>query len=320
MGSPIFEQHHAELERERRILKEEWQLRRTDAPVAASLRTDAMRAREGVLRDLRTALGLDQTMFAASAAAPIAEDLIEFFASIGLEIGQGYGLSECGGAAVVDRFGGGSRGSVGLPLPGYEIRIAEDGEVQVRSPANTTGYRNRPDATAELFTPDGWLRTGDIGHLDEAGRLHITDRKKDVIITSAGKNIAPTAIESLLTGNQFLDRVIAMGEGRKYLVALLTADPPRLRAFAEAHRIRDTATDELIKHPAVLDTVRTLVDEANANLSRPEQIKNFALLADQWSVETGELTPTFKLRRSAIREKYREHVERLYGWSPPDSR
>ena len=312
VDSPAFEPHHAQLEKERRILRDEWQLRHTDAPVPAGLRIDAMRAKEGVVRDLRTALGLDQTVFAMSCGAPIADEVTEFFASIGVQVGQAYGLSESGGAVVCDRPGDGSRGSVGLPLPGYEIRIAEDGEVLVRSPANTTGYRNRPEATAELLTPEGWLHTGDIGHLDEVGRLHITDRKKELIITSAGKNIAPTAIESLLTGHQFLDWVVAVGEGRKYVVTLLTVNPQGLRAFAEAHGIHGAATDELIKHSAVLDAVRTLVDEANVNLSRPEQIKHFALLADQWSVETGELTPTFKLRRNVIHEKYRDRVDALY--------
>ena len=248
----------------------------------------------------------------ASGAAPISDDVLSFFASLGVEIIQGYGLTETGGVAVSDRLSTASRGSVGLPLPGVEIHIADDGEILVRSPGNTPGYRNRPDADAELFTSGGWLRTGDIGRIDEAGRLHITDRKKDIIITAAGKNIAPTAIESRVVGQSFVDQVLAFGDARPYVVALLTAKPENLLAFARAQGISGADPDELVHHPAVLTQAQRVVDQTNSHLSRPEQIKRFRLLATTWSVESGELTPTLELRRAVIHHRHADDLAALY--------
>jgi long-chain acyl-CoA synthetase len=312
LASPTFRSRGDELARDRDTLRCEWTQRHDDVPVPASLRMQAAQAREGVLRDVRAALGLERALITASGAAPIGDDVLGFFASLGVEIAQGYGLTETGGVAVCDRLGTASRGSVGLPLPGAEIHIADDGEILVRSPGNTPGYRNRPDADAELFASRGWLRTGDIGRIDEAGRLHITDRKKDIIITAAGKNIAPTAIESRVTGQSFVDQVLAFGDARPYVVALLTAKSENLLEFARAQGISGAAPDELVHHPAVLAQAQRVVDGANSHLSRPEQIKRFQLLATTWNVESGELTPTLKLRRAVIHHRHADDLAALY--------
>ncbi|GAA3045188.1 AMP-dependent synthetase/ligase [Pseudonocardia yunnanensis] len=312
LASPTFSSREDELTRGRDTLRCEWAQRYDDAPVPAALRMQAALAREGALRDVRAALGLERALMTASAAAPIADDVLSFFASLGIEIIQGYGLTETGGVAVCDRLGTASRGSVGLPLPGAEIRIAGDGEILVRSPGNAPGYRNRPDADAELFATGGWLRTGDIGRIDEAGRLHITDRKKDIIITAAGKNIAPTAIEFRVAGRSFVDQVLAFGDARPYVVALLTATPENLLEFARSQHISGADPHELVHHPAVLARAQCVVDEANSHLSRPEQIKRFRLLATTWTVESGELTPTFKLRRSVIHHRHADDLAALY--------
>jgi len=165
---------------------------------------------------------------------------------------------------------------------------------------------------ADLYTDDGWLRSGDVGHLDIAGRLHITDRKKEILVNASGKNIAPTGIESLVAGRLFIDQVMVVGEARPYVVALLTVDSAALAAFARTRGIVAASTDELLGHPAVRGEAQTLVDQANAQLSRPEQIKRFTLLPGGWSVEAGELTPTLKMRRKIIDDRYRPQIEALY--------
>ena len=312
LASPTFSARGDELARDRDTLLREWVLRQDDAPVPAALRILATQAREGVLRDVRAELGLDRTLVPASGAAPIGDDVLDFFASLGVGIIQGYGLTETGGVAACDRLGTASRGSVGLPLPGAEIHIADDGEILVRSPGNTPGYRNRPDADAELFATGGWLRTGDIGRIDEAGRLHITDRKKDIIITAAGKNVAPTAIEARVAGQSFVDQILTFGDARPYVVALLTATPENLLEFARNQGISGADPHELVRHPAVLAQAQRVVDEANSHLSRPEQIKRFRLLATTWTVESGELTPTFKLRRAVIHHRHADDLAALY--------
>lgn len=311
LASPMMDSHREALQADRQTLIEEWRLIIDDAPMPPELRTAAQRAREGVLRDIRVMLGLDQAL-ACTAAAPMRENVAEFFASLGIYIHNGYGLTETGGVAVLDRPGGQSRGSVGQPLPGTQVRIAPDGEIEIHSPSNTPGYRNLEHATAELLTADGWLRTGDMGHLDKAGRLHITDRKKEILVSSAGKNIAPTGIESLIAGRDFIDLVMVVGEAQPYLVALLTVDPEALQAFAAAQGIEETSTEKLLAHTAVRARAQAIVDEANDRLSRPEQIKRFVLLASPWSVESGELTPSLKMRRTVITERYQDHIEELY--------
>ncbi|MFE1879188.1 AMP-dependent synthetase/ligase [Streptomyces diastatochromogenes] len=311
LDSSLMDAHRQALEADRATLAEQWGLRVDDAPVPARLRTAAELAREGVLREVRATFGLERAV-ACCGAAPLREDVAAFFASLGIYIHNGYGLTETAGVSVGDRLGGQSRGSVGLPLHGAHVRIAQDGEIELKSPGNTPGYRNLPDATAALYTADGWLRTGDIGHLDDAGRLHITDRKKEIIVNAAGKNIAPTGIESLIAGRDFVDLAMVVGEARPYVVALLSVDHQALTAFAAAEGIAETSVDALLDHPAVRARAQKIVDEANSRLSRPEQIKRFVLLPSAWTAESGELTPSLKMRRSVIRDRYQDQIEALY--------
>ncbi|MFJ3214112.1 AMP-dependent synthetase/ligase [Streptomyces flaveolus] len=312
LASPALANQRKALEADRRTLATQWQLLQDDAHVPAALYTAAQRAREGVLREVRETFGLDKTLTAGCGAAPIRSDVVEFFASLGVYIQQAYGLTETGGVAVAARDARHSAGSVGFPLPGAEIRLAPDGEIEFNGPSNSPGYRNLKDATAELYTADGWLRTGDVGHIDEAGRLHITDRKKEILVNASGKNIAPTAIESHIAGRLFIDQVMVVGEGRPYVVALLTVDPQALTAFTRTKGIPGTDPAELVGHPAVLAQAQAIVDQANGLLSRPEQIKRFALLSSVWSSESGELTPTLKMRRKVINERFRSQIEALY--------
>jgi long-chain acyl-CoA synthetase len=194
-----------------------------------------------------------------------------------------------------------------------EMAVAEDGELLIRSPANTPGYRNLPEATSDLYTADGWLRTGDVGRIDAAGRVYLTDRKKELIVNSSGKNIAPTAIESRIAGQGFISQAIAHGDGQAFIVALLTVDTDKLLAFASTQGIQDSDLSRLVVDPRVVAEAQLLVDDANAFLSRPEQIKRFALLPREWRVDEGEVTPTFKLKRRVIHDRHRVDLERLHA-------
>jgi long-chain acyl-CoA synthetase len=303
----------AEITAARDALLLEFEMQQEEVAVPALVQMNACRAREGVLRDLRTEFGLDKAVMPSCSAAPLRADVTRFFASLGIYIHQGYGLTETAGPAVADRLGKVRIGSVGMPLPGVEMAVATDGELLIRSPANTPGYRNLAVATEELYTADGWLRTGDIGRIDEAGRVYITDRKKELIVNSAGKNIAPTAIESRIAGRHFISQAIAHGDGKAFVVALMTVDKDKLLAFASAEGIQETDLARLVLDPRVVAAAQLLVDDANAFLSRPEQIKRFILLAREWSVENGEVTPTFKLKRRAIQEKHQSALESLYN-------
>jgi long-chain acyl-CoA synthetase len=278
--------------------------------LAPELHVLALKAREGVLHDLRRDLGLDSTVNPVSGAAALPEDLRDFWRSVGVDLVQAYGLSETAGVAVWERNAGGSRASAGFALPGCEIAIAQDGEILVRSPGNTPGYRNISREESGLFVGD-WLATGDIGYLDGAGRLHVTDRKKELIVNGAGKNISPTAIEDKIAGHGFINHVLAIGDGRRFITALLTIKEPALLSFAAELGVAGTPS-ELVAHPAVIEEAQKVVDAANERLSRPEQVKRFWLVSDQWSVDSGELTPTLKIRRRIVVARYSAVIDALY--------
>ncbi|MBQ9056442.1 long-chain fatty acid--CoA ligase [Rhodococcus sp. (in: high G+C Gram-positive bacteria)] len=317
MASSAFEATREALERDRETLSHEWTLQQDGQYVPLELAAAARLAREGAVRDIHTALGLDHVRVPSSGAAPMNSEVGRFLATIGLNISEGYGLTENTGPAIVERPGLLQSGSVGLPMPGWEVRLASDGEILLKGAGTTPGYRNRPEENAALFTDDGWLRTGDIGYLDKAGRLHITDRKKEIIVNAAGKNIAPTGIEHRLAGRSFIDQAMVFGEARPYIVALLTVDEPALRAFAAEHEISGLDIDALIAHPTVLSEAHKLVDDANDALSRPEQIKKFTLVARNWTTESGEMTPTFKLRRRVIQDNHQSLLDALYAQPAP---
>ena len=311
IASPGFAPFADQIAADRQVLNKAWLKRRHDEPLTVAELTAAAIAREGPLREVKAFLGLDQAVCPASGAAALRADTAEFFAAISIDIFQGYGLTETSGAAAMDRPGLYSDGAVGLTSPGFEARIAADGEIQVRGRSVTRGYHNDSKKTEELFE-DGWLRTGDIGRIDEAGRLFITDRKKEIIVTASGKNIAPTAIEDRIAGRSFIFQAIVHGEGKPYLTALLTADEVQLRRFASAANIPDVDVDQLLQHPVVLAEAQRVIDVANTSLSRPEQVKSFVFARNPFTIETGELTPTFKIRRSVVADKYMPLLDRLY--------
>ncbi|MBM7368245.1 AMP-dependent synthetase/ligase [Gordonia hydrophobica] len=316
LTSPAMADAADEIAHSRELLAERSRLLRSGRPVPESLTVAAARARGGALRGIRMRLGLDRVGAVGCGAAAMPEELHEFWASLGIDVSLGYGMTENSGVVTGDRPGTGSAGSVGFPLPGWQVRIDDDGEILVKGPGNTPGYRNRPEATAALYTADGWLRTGDIGRLDDTGRLYITDRKKDLLINAAGKNISPTSIEGALTGRSIIDQVVVFGEGQRYIVALITLEPNALREFAARSGLVDAEPSALCTAPAITGEVDRLVDIANSRLSRPEQIKRYTILPDVWTTQSGEMTPTMKLRRDAIKARYNDVVESLYNTEP----
>lgn len=314
LASETYRPRSADLARDRQTLTEAWTLRQTDAPLPSDLRMQALHAREGVLHDLRVELGLDKLVFGTSGAAPLGDSIKRFFGSIGVDITQAYGMTETTGIATWERGPGGSRDSVGTPLPGCDIKLAEDGEILIRCPGNTPGYRKVSNAQSGLYRGD-WLASGDVGTIDDAGRLHIIDRKKEMIVNSSGKNISPVAIESRLSDEGFIDKAVAIGDQRPYIVALITVKQRELTDLAARFGISGEIA-ELVNHPEILEGAQRLINQCNAGLSRPEQVKRFTLIPDEWSNRTGEMTPTMKIRRQVVERKYASIIDAMYATSP----
>jgi long-chain acyl-CoA synthetase len=276
-----------------------------------------LRARHAVLERLvlakiRQAIGLDRCSFASSAASPLAVDVAEFFAALGLPLVEVYGMTETTGVATGNRPGKVKIGTVGPPLAGVEIRLADDGEVLVQGPVNTPGYFRQPEATAELIDSEGWLHTGDVGELDDDGYLKIVDRKKELIITSSGKNLSPANIEGLLKEHPLIGQVLVYGDDRPYVVALIVLDHELAPGWAARNGLAGDDLAALAAHEQVLVEVQLAVDAANQRLARIEQVKRFEILPVEWTAESEELTPTLKLRRRIIHAKYAERIEALY--------
>jgi long-chain acyl-CoA synthetase len=266
-----------------------------------------------VLAKIRKAIGLDRCTYASSAASPLAVDVAEFFAAIGLPLVEVYGMTETSAVVTGNPPGRIKIGTVGPPIAGIELRLADDGEVLVRGPVNTPGYFRQEEATRELIDQDGWLHTGDVGELDEDGYLRIVDRKKELIITSSGKNVSPANIESLLKEHPLVGQALAYGDNRPYVVALVVLDHEMLPAWAARNGLAGTDVGQLAADDKVLEAVQQAVDAANQRLARAEQVKRFELLPVEWTAESEELTPTLKLRRRIIHAKYAEHIETLYA-------
>jgi long-chain acyl-CoA synthetase len=266
-----------------------------------------------VLAKIRAAIGLDRCRHASSAASPLPVDVAEFFAAVGLPIVEVYGMTETSAVATGNPPGALRIGTVGPPIAGVEVRIAADGEVLVRGPGVIPGYFRDPEATAALIDRDGWLHTGDVGELDEAGYLRIVDRKKELIITSSGKNLSPANIEGLLKEHPLVGQALAYGDGRPYVVALVALDHEVLPAWAARNGLDPAGAAELAGDPLVLAEVQRAVDAANQRLSRIEQVKRFTVLPVEWTAESEELTPTLKLRRRVIHAKYAEELDALYA-------
>ena len=261
------------------------------------------KADELVLSKIRAMLGFDQLESVNVGAAPTPPEVIEFFHALGIPLGELWGMSETTGYGAVNPPDAIKIGTVGPPAPGAEIKLADDGEVLIRGPFITTGYRNMPDQTSEAIDADGWLHTGDIGEFDDDGYLRLVDRKKELIISAGGKNMSPANIEAKLkAASPVIGQAIAIGDGKPYNVALITLDPDVAPAFEQQHG-RD----------ALLAEVERGVEAANEHLARVEQIKRFKLLDDDWQPGGDELTPTMKLKRKPINEKYAEEIEALYS-------
>jgi long-subunit acyl-CoA synthetase (AMP-forming) len=272
------------------------------------------RAEEQVFAPMRAKLGLDRCASYVTGAAPAPLEVFEFFAAIGIPICEVWGMSELTSVATINPPERIRYGTVGPALPGLEVRLAEDGEVLARGPTVMAGYRNQPEKTAETIDPDGWLRSGDIGVLDEHGYLKIVDRKKELIINAAGKNMSPANIEQQLKqGSSLIGQAIAIGDRRPYNVALIVLDPDACTAFAAAHSLADSSATAMAGEATVREEVSAGIDRANSHLSRVEQIKRFVILPVDWLPGGDELTPTMKLRRKPIHEKYAAEIESLYS-------
>ncbi|WP_280357016.1 AMP-dependent synthetase/ligase [Nocardia otitidiscaviarum] len=286
----------------------------SDGRTPSALDTVAHRVADRlVLAAIRERLGLDKVRVAVTGSAPIPPDTHEFFLGLGLPLCEGYGMTECTAGATISRPERIKIGTVGLPLPDTEVRIAADGEVLVRGRNVMRGYRKAPEKTAETVDADGWLHTGDIGSFDGDGYLRIVDRKKELIISAAGKNMSPTNIENTVTENcPLAGTVVVIGEARHYNTALICLDPDLAAAFAERHQLPDRDVAALSQHPLVRKSLQEGIDAANEKLSRVEQIKRFAVLPDVWTPGSDCLTATGKLRRKPIATQYAATIESLY--------
>lgn len=261
---------------------------------------------------VRAALGLDQALSLISGAAPINPEIIKFFHAIGLPIAEVYGQTEDCGPTSLNPREKIKIGTVGPPIPDVEVRIAEDGEVLVKGRNVFQGYFKNPDATAEMLE-DGWMHSGDVGELDEDGYLTITDRKKDLIITAAGKNIAPQELENRLKYHPLISQAVVIGDRRPFLSALITLDQEALGKFAADQGIAESDPAQLKAHPAVAEQIAGAVESVNAEFSRAEQIKKWEVLDRDFLQEEDEITPTLKVRRRAIVEKYADTIESIYS-------
>ena len=270
-------------------------------------------AEEGILGFLKLLLGLDQVTWAGSAAAPMPVEVTRFMAGLGLKVFDVYGMTETCGAITANGPDAFRLGTVGRATPGIEVKLAEDGEVLVRGPVITPGYHLQEEATQALIDEDGWVHTGDIGTLDDDGFFSIVDRKKELIITSAGKNIAPSNIENYLKECPIVGHAMAVGDGRPYVVAILTLDGEIAPIMAAQLGVEFTDLADLAQKPEILAIAQRAVDDANARLSRPEQVKSFELLPVEWTAESEELTPTLKLKRRVVNTKYSDVLDRLYS-------
>jgi long-chain acyl-CoA synthetase len=261
------------------------------------------KADELVLSKIRARLGLDQVESVNVGAAPTPPEVIEFFHALGIPLAELWGMSETSGYGACNPPDRIKIGTIGPPAPGAEIKLAEDGEVLIRGSFVMTGYRNQPEKTREALDDDGWLHTGDIGEFDEDGYLKLVDRKKELIISAGGKNMSPANIEAKLKASSpVIGQAIAIGDGKPYNVALVTPDPDVAPAFEQQHG-RD----------ALLAEVKRGIEAANEKLARVEQIKKFKLLDEDWQPGGDELTPTMKLKRKPIHEKYASEIEELYA-------
>src|SRR5436190_19280543 len=265
-----------------------------------------------VFAKLHAALG-GRLQWAVSGGAPLSRDIAEFFHAAGILLLEGYGLTETCPALTFNRPGRFKFGSVGQALPGVELKIADDGEILARGPnIATKGYFKQAEATREVFEPDGWFHTGDIGTIDGERFLFITDRKKDLIVTAGGMNIAPQNIENLLKADPFISQVMVYGDRRPYPVALITVNPEELSKFAREQGILVNEAAVIVKHPKLVERIGRTIEEKNTQLQSYAKIKRFTVLPIDFTLDGGELTPTLKVKRKVVSQKYKDAIEELY--------
>jgi long-chain acyl-CoA synthetase len=274
-------------------------------------RYDAVAA--AVLTPMKSMLGLERVTWAGSASAPMPLETARFFAGLGLCIYDIYGMTETTGAVTACGPGSFRLGTVGRAQPGIEIALGEDAEILTRGPVATSGYHKNAEATSGLIDTDGWVHTGDIGEIDADGFLKVVDRKKEMIITSQGKNIAPSNIENLLKESPLVAHALAYGDNKPYVVAVLTLDPEVAPVVAGSLGVVYDDLADLAQKPEILEAVGQAVDSANERLSRPEQVKRWRLLPVEWTAESEELTPTLKLKRRVVHHNYAEVIDALYA-------
>ena len=289
-------------------------LRERGDPVPLGLSVQLAIADRLVFAQVRKRLG-GRLRTPISGGAPLAEEIAEFFDALGVRILEGYGLTECTSAATTNTPDHYRFGTVGRVLPGFELRLDDDGELLIRSETVFAGYHRDPEATAEVLSADGWLRSGDIAEIDEDGFVRITDRKKDILVTAGGKNVAPQNIENDLKAARYVSQALVVGDRRPYVAALITLDPTEIRAWASARGLGDDlaalACDEQVRA-----LVQEIVDGVNEDRSRFEQLKRFVILPRDFTMEDGEITPTLKLKRRVCLEHFAETVEELYAAEP----
>jgi long-chain acyl-CoA synthetase len=247
-----------------------------------------------------------------SGGAPLSDDVALAFAGAGMPIVQGYGLTETSPVITAGQLNDNRIGTAGKPIRNVEVRIAADGEIETRGPQVMRGYWNKPEETRAVFTDDGWFKTGDIGRLDADGYLTITDRKKELLKTSGGKYIAPQPIEQLIKGSRFVNQVVVIGNGRKFPSVLIVPDWEQLQAYAKLKGLNLSGKEEFCRHPRIIDLFERQIAARTQSLAQFEKIKRVALLDHELTVESGELTPTLKVKRRVVDEEYREVIDRMY--------
>jgi long-chain acyl-CoA synthetase len=265
-----------------------------------------------VLSKVRDQLGMDQVQIAITAAAPINPDLILFFQTLGIPLFELYGMSETTGPATTNLPGAFKLGSVGKALPGVEVRLGEDDELLMRGGVISDGYYKLPVDTTETFDAEGWLHSGDLARIDDEGFVWIVGRKKEIIITAGGKNVAPAKLETILGNHPLISKACMVGDGRKFLAMIIALDHEEAPAWAEANGLvyQDLATFSRL--PEVGSEVERAIDEANQSVSPVEQVKKWIIVPDEWTPDSGEVTPSLNLKRKIVLEKYADEIEGLY--------
>jgi long-chain acyl-CoA synthetase len=283
-------------------------------PVPEELEAKVAQADEQMFSRLREMLGLDQAIAVNVGAAPTPHDVIEFFNALGIELGELWGMSETAGSGTCNRPGQVRIGTVGPAYPGVEIKIDEDGEVLVRGDCVMLGYRNAPEKTAEAIDPDGWLHTGDIGSLDDDGYLRIVDRKKEIIINAAGKNMSPANIEATIkSASPLIGQAVCIGDGKRFNTALIVLDADFAPQWAARQGLEASTLEELARDERMIAAVEDAVEQANQHLARVEQIKKLTIVSGDWLPGGDELTPTMKLKRAPIAAKYEADIDAMYA-------